>query len=196
MAGKIFLVLFSVLCILLISCSQNGITPVQQAQNPDSAKVKCDYDDNGCNKEGVMCKVSPPLAIKLCFLEDPILNKPVKLIYKFRYDRGYQDRINETVIANATIYIPKGFSLVEGNTEWKGNLAEKEDKEIEVTVKAMEKGYYQVGASVSAQDIGGVGNVVYLNITQDKADILTEDEWLRKEGAMESATGTPIGEVK
>ena len=65
MSRKIFLVLFSILCILLIGCSQKGIIAAQQAQNPDSAKVKCDYDDNGCNKEGVMCKVSPPLAIKL-----------------------------------------------------------------------------------------------------------------------------------
>ena len=196
MGGKIFLYLFSVLCILLIGCSQKGITATQPAHNPDSAEVTCYYDDNGCNREGVMCKVSPPLAIKLCFLENPILNKPVKLIYKFRYDRGYQDRINETVIANATVYLPKGFSLVGGNTEWKGNLVEKEDKEIEVTVKATEEGYHQVSASVSAQDIGGVGNVVYLNLTQDKADILTENEWLRKEGAMERATGTPIGEIK
>ena len=46
------------------------------------------------------------------------------------------------------------------------------------------------------QDIGGIGDVVYLNITQDKSQFLNPDEWLRKEGTMDNAVGTPQSESK
>ena len=98
--------------------------------------------------------------------------------------------------ANATIYLPPEFSLVDGNLNWKGNLIEKEDKEIKLTVKSTKEGYFQVGGYIFVQDIGGIGDVVYLNITQDKSQFLNPDEWLRKEGTMDNAVGTPQSESK
>ncbi|HLC62041.1 MAG TPA: hypothetical protein VJI52_03420 [Candidatus Nanoarchaeia archaeon] len=194
MARKFFLCLF--LIVFLIGCSQKNISTPQQSQNPDSAVNKCDFDKYPANEN--QQKVGLPLLNKLCFLEDPIPDKPVNLIYKLRYDRGYGEgyRPVETVAANATIYLPPEFSLVDGNLNWKGNLIEKEDKEIKLTVKSTKEGYFQVGGYIFVQDIGGIGDVVYLNITQDKSQFLNPDEWLRKEGTMDNAVGTPQSESK
>ena len=187
MWDKIFLSLFLVLFILLIGCSQTNISVASKAQQPNTATGNCAFEGSSRQDAG-FSKVSLPLLNKLCFLEKPLLNKPVKIIYKFKYDRGYTDRPLDTVDGTANIILPKKFSLIYGNLEWKGKLIEKEEKEIEVTVKATENGYQQVGASMSAQGIGTNGDVIYLNITQDKTDFLNNDEWLRKEGTIESAT--------
>src|SRR3989344_1417852 len=181
MPRKFFLCLF--LIVFLMGCSQKNISPAQQAHNPDSVINKCEFD-----KDSVPEKRTVPIMNKLCFLENPIPGEPVKLVYKLRYDRGYQEGYLpvETVAANATIYLPEGFSLVEGNLDWKGNLIEKEDKELQLVVKSTEEGYHQVGASVYARD-EGLGYVVYLNITKDKVQFLNPDEWWRKEGAIDNA---------
>ena len=200
MERKIFLILFSVLFILLIGCSQTGIQVNSQPQQSNPAAVKCEFDKYPEQAENSqhMEKMQTGLQNKLCFLENPLLNKPVKLVYKIKYDRGYgrDYRPVETVAGNATIILPKGFLLINGNPEWKGEIIEKEDKEIEVTVKATEEGYHQVGASVWAQNIGGIGDVIFLNITHDKADFLTPDKWWSKEGAIETAAPPAAPAVK
>ncbi|MEK7478181.1 MAG: hypothetical protein AAB645_02320 [Patescibacteria group bacterium] len=93
----------------------------------------------------------PLLNGKLCFIEQPVLNKPAVLEFRFVSRANSSD-------AKANITLPKTFELVDGNTEWTGNLEQGQQKSFRVTVKPTKTGYYHIDGSITSKDnVGRLG---------------------------------------
>lgn len=87
----------------------------------------------------------PLLNGKLCFIDQPLLNKPTVLEFRF------VSRANSSDV-KANITLPKTFELVSGNTEWTGNLDQGQQKSFRVTVRPTKTGYYHIDGSVTSKD--------------------------------------------
>ena len=93
----------------------------------------------------------PLLNGKLCFIEQPMLNKPAVLEFRF------VSRANSSDV-KANITLPKTFELVSGNIEWAGNLEQGRQKSFRVTVKPTKTGYYHIDGSITSKDnVGRLG---------------------------------------
>ena len=86
---------------------------------------------------------APLLAGKLCFLEKPLLNKPVILEFRFKSRQDSSD-------SKARIELPDGFQVVSGTTDWSGDLKSGEQVNLRVTVKSTKIGYFQVKGFATA----------------------------------------------
>lgn len=84
---------------------------------------------------------------RLCFLEKPILDKPVKLKYNF------VSSVN-VASASAKLTFPKSFTLVSGDLEWQGSLQVKQEQSIEALVNADHWGSYLIEARVDSNQQG------------------------------------------
>lgn len=120
---------------------------------------------------------SSPLQSRLCLLEKPILNNPVTLLYKFK---SVTPAPNPNTVAK--IELPESFVLVNGNPEWRGNLAENEEQSFEVVVKSTKVGYYQLKASVLNEGEGysfGDADIIDIEITPNDTilDSRPENNW-------------------
>lgn len=89
---------------------------------------------------------------KLCFIDEPLLNKPAVLEFRF------VARSDTAVSVN--IDLPKEIQIVSGNTEWSGDLKYGQQQSFRVTVKPTKIGYYHISGSInrgkdSRPQIGG-----------------------------------------
>jgi len=165
---KIIFGLFILTIIFLVSCKKSDTELTLQTYRYDCSLKRPIYE------KGVLVKETLPILNKLCLTEKPSLDNPFTVKYIFKYDRLYFDRPNEQRVANATIYLHDGLSLVEGNLKWKGTLTEKQEQSIEVKVKASDIGKYRIGASIYVEGVGGIGDYFVLNITTN--EIIVTDQ--------------------
>lgn len=89
---------------------------------------------------------------KLCFIDEPVLNKPAVLEFRFI------SRQDKTV--SVSIDLPKDIQIISGNTEWTGDLKYGQQQTFRVTVKPTKTGYYHISGSInggkdSRPQIGG-----------------------------------------
>lgn len=81
---------------------------------------------------------------KLCFIDEPLLNKPSVLEFRF------VSRADTTV--RVSIDLPKDIQVVSGNTEWTGDLKYGQQQNFRVTVKPTKTGYYHISGSINGGD--------------------------------------------
>ncbi|MFA6404693.1 MAG: hypothetical protein WCW03_01715 [Candidatus Paceibacterota bacterium] len=81
---------------------------------------------------------------KLCFIDEPLLNKPAVLEFRFvsRSDAAVSVSIN----------LPKEIQVVSGNTEWRGDLKYGQQQSFKVTVRPTKIGYYHISGSINGGD--------------------------------------------
>lgn len=81
---------------------------------------------------------------KLCFIDEPLLNKLAVLEFRFvsRSDS----------LVSVSIDLPKEIQIVSGNTEWSGDLKYGQQQNFRVTVKPTKIGYYHISGSINSGD--------------------------------------------
>jgi hypothetical protein len=112
-----------------------------------------------------------PVKSKLLFKDKPLINKPVTLAYSFS---SFLPGKN----CSAKIILPDGFKLVSGNPEWNGEIAGQE-KSFEIVVKAARAGYYQLQASLAAEETGytlASSDTLFVEVTPEDAVIGSRPE--------------------
>jgi hypothetical protein len=124
---------------------------------------------SGC-REGlpVHTKPKPPVEVYLSMRGKPALGEHVNLILKVKM---LVDAPNTTMC----ITLPVGIELVRGELCWQGDFKKDETRQLEVTVRTVEDGYYKIVGWVQAilreklyMDIGD-GDVLYLLVEGSEA---------------------------
>lgn len=108
---------------------------------------------------------SSPMQGTLTLLAKPLLGIPVSLVFKFK---------SATPAPNteAKIELPDGFESVSGIAIWTGDLTENQEQQIEIVIRAVKVGYYQLKGSAFSQQEGlyfGDTDIIDIEITANDA---------------------------
>ena len=121
----------------------------------------------------------------------PLLDTPVQLTATFTI-RDYWKR--DAPNATATIELPDGFELVEGDLQWTGDIIRGKPVEITATVMSIQTGEWQIDARVSYSLAEGTKRslgygVLYTSISEDSA--MVSDRPIQPEGIPGVAPAEP-----
>jgi hypothetical protein len=115
-------------------------------------------------------EASDPIEVTLLFSEPPLLGKPVQVTATFINRVSYSEGVLRDV--EAAISFSEGFELVEGELNWRGDLIKDTPQKIQVTVKTMQLGTYEIRASAHNEINNAMGfDWYYVTVTENSAGL-------------------------
>lgn len=115
-------------------------------------------------------EASDPIEVTLSFSEPPLLDKQVQITATFINRVSYSGGVLRDV--EASISFLEGFQLVEGDLNWKGDLLKDQPQKIQVTVKTIQLGTYEIRASAHNEINNAMGfDWYYVTVTESAAGL-------------------------
>jgi hypothetical protein len=123
---------------------------------------------------GIYLESSSPLQAGLSFSEPPDLNKVVQLTAVFSIFKGYIYDLHDVT---AKLVLPEGIEKLDGQLEWKGDIAYGSTRTLTAKVRSINTGEYVIEARADCMPSKSeyyVGNAkLYISIT-DKGAVVSD----------------------
>ena len=111
-----------------------------------------------------------PIEVTLSFSESPLIGKLVEVTATFTNRVSLSEGVLRDV--EASISLPNGIQLLDGDLSWKGDLLKDQPQTIQVTVKTIQLGTYKIHASAHNEINNARGfDWLYVTVTENGATI-------------------------
>jgi hypothetical protein len=116
------------------------------------------------------CDATIPLQASLSFSEPPVLNKIVQVTAVFSIFKDFKYDLHDVT---AKVILPEGIEKVDGELEWKGDIAYGTTHSLTAKVRSIQTGEYVVEARaycVPSKIENYVGDaILYISVTENGA---------------------------
>jgi hypothetical protein len=111
-----------------------------------------------------------PIEALLSFSESPVLNKSVQATFTFKLIKNYfKDVVRD---AEIKINLEEGFQLIDGNLEYKSDIARDNALMVKIMVKTIKTGTWYIGAHVWSETDGANGfDWQYVTVTENSVSL-------------------------